>query len=1035
MKKNYKILLCLVILTPLHRYGQQNNQNTNKMKKTFTFLLLFTLFNLMSIAQETGINDFRISSVGTDGTSQDAYNPVIAYNSTDNQYLVVWEDNGIGSEYEIWGQLINAATGAEIGSDFEISDMGTDVSTTFYGKNPSVTYNATDNEFLVVWEGKDETIIDVRYYFESEIFGQRISADGSEIGTNDFVISDIGEVNWEGDAYEPKVVWNSVSNEYLVIFRGDDFGRDGGGTTLSEEFEIFGQRLDNTGNEIGTNDFLISDMYGLKVDGGVDAYFPDVAYNSTNNEYLVVWRSTESLTNLDLEIYAQRLGANGSELGTNDFVISDMGPANDNSFEASAPSIAYNATNNEYLVVWYGDDLGTSGAYEIHGQRLSNAGAELGTNDFRISDMGTSDANSNLSAYYPNIAYASSTNEYFVVWYGDDDTAPLVDGEWEVFGQIIKGSDGSEIGSDVRISDMGVDGDGVYDGKDNSVVFNSTDAELMVVWEGDDAVNGSYEIFGQLFSIAAASAPPTLTTTAASDITATSATLGGDVTSDGGASVTERGVVYSTTDDTPTIGEAGVTKDANGSGTGAFFESIGSLDVNTTYYYNAYATNSEGTSYGIASSFTTLKLSQTITFGALPVKTYGDADFAPGATASSGLTVTYSSSNTAVATIVSGQIHIAGAGSCTIYADQAGNDTYYAASQESQSLTINKATPTVTAWPTAAGITYGDDLSSAALSGGTASVAGSFAYDDNTIIPELGVYNAALTFTPTDAGNYNTVSGNINVTVYNLATVTTIAATELAAKTVTINGIVNANNASTDVTFEYGLTTSYGTTIAAVQSPVEGTTNTDVNADISGLTPNTTYHYRVVGINTVGTSNGDDQTFTTSKYDQVITFAELPDKTTNDPDFDAGATSDLGLDVAYASSNEQVATIVSGLIHIVGAGTTDITASQEGNDTVNVAIPVIQSLTVTQATGLESKEYTEFKMYPNPVRDYLSIDIGNQNVSNVEISIIDISGKIVHSKNYNNTVNTIDVSNYNSGLYFVEVKTANAIQKLKLLIE
>jgi len=532
-----------------------------------------------------------------------------------------------------------------------------------------------------------------------------------------------------------------------------------------------------------------------------------------------------------------------------------------------------------------------------------------------------------------------------------------------------------------------------------------------------------------------AASVPTVTTTAASSISTTSATLGGNVTSDGGAAVTERGVVYSTTDDTPTIGEAGVTKDANGSGTGAFFESIGSLDVNTTYYYNAYATNSEGTSYGIASSFTTLKLSQTITFGALPVKTYGDADFAPGATASSGLTVTYSSSNTAVATIVSGQIHIAGAGSCTIYADQAGNDTYYAASQESQSLTINKATPTVTAWPTAAGITYGDDLSSAALSGGTASVAGSFAYDDNTIIPELGVYNAALTFTPTDAGNYNTVSGNINVTVYNLATVTTIAATELAAKTVTINGIVNANNASTDVTFEYGLTTSYGTTIAAVQSPVEGTTNTDVNADISGLTPNTTYHYRVVGINTVGTSNGDDQTFTTSKYDQVITFAELPDKTTNDPDFDAGATSDLGLDVAYASSNEQVATIVSGLIHIVGAGTTDITASQEGNDTVNVAIPVIQSLTVTQATGLESKEYTEFKMYPNPVRDYLSIDIGNQNVSNVEISIIDISGKIVHSKNYNNTVNTIDVSNYNSGLYFVEVKTANAIQKLKLLIE
>jgi len=58
---------------------------------------------------------------------------------------------------------------------------------------------------------------------------------------------------------------------------------------------------------------------------------------------------------MDLEIYAQRLAANGSELGTNDFVISDMGPANDDSYQATEPSVAYNATNNEYLVVWQGD--------------------------------------------------------------------------------------------------------------------------------------------------------------------------------------------------------------------------------------------------------------------------------------------------------------------------------------------------------------------------------------------------------------------------------------------------------------------------------------------------------------------------------------------------------------------------------------------------------------------------------------------------------------------------------------------------------
>lgn len=68
--------------------------------------------------------------------------------------------------------------------------------------------------------------------------------------------------------------------------------------------------------------------------------------------------------------------------------------------------------------------------------------------------------------------------------------------------------------------------------------------------------------------------------------------------------------------------------------------------------------------------------SQTITFPVLSDRTYGDADFDPGATASSGLTVTYSSSNIEIATIVSNKVHIVAAGTVTIYADQAGDGTW-----------------------------------------------------------------------------------------------------------------------------------------------------------------------------------------------------------------------------------------------------------------------------------------------------------------------------------------------------------------------
>jgi hypothetical protein len=79
---------------------------------------------------------------------------------------------------------------------------------------------------------------------------------------------------------------------------------------------------------------------------------------------------------------------------------------------------------------------------------------------------------------------------------------------------------------------------------------------------------------------------------------------------------------------------------------------------------------------------------QTITLGALPDKVLGDADFNPNATATSGLTVTYSSSNASVATIVNNQIHIVGNGTSTITVSQGGNELYYPASEVSQIFTV-----------------------------------------------------------------------------------------------------------------------------------------------------------------------------------------------------------------------------------------------------------------------------------------------------------------------------------------------------------
>lgn len=78
----------------------------------------------------------------------------------------------------------------------------------------------------------------------------------------------------------------------------------------------------------------------------------------------------------------------------------------------------------------------------------------------------------------------------------------------------------------------------------------------------------------------------------------------------------------------------------------------------------------------------------------------------------------------------------------------------------------------------------------------------------------------------------------------------------------TVNGTVNPTGAATSYYFQYGTTTSYGsqTTTASAGS---GFGPVNVSANLSGLTPNTTYHYRVVATNSNGTSNGADMTFTT----------------------------------------------------------------------------------------------------------------------------------------------------------------------------
>lgn len=382
----------------------------------------------------------------------------------------------------------HAADVIEVGADdFRISDMEVGTSVTL-GTSTAVAYNPDRNEYLVVWSGREGGLTG------TEIYGQRIdAATGKEVGINDFRISDMGAdgapLYYLIAARRPDVVYNPIAREYLVVWYGDDQGGD--------HFQIYGQRLDEKGMEVGPNDFPLSSMGPGIVSPGYSAFDPSVAFNPDANEYLVVWGGTDGdfpAVPIEAEVFGQRLdGSTGAEIGADDFRISEMGPPGNSSYGAGDPYVVYNPARQEYLVVFRAeDDAGAlaEGEFELYGQRLSGAAAaEVGPDDFRITDVG-SDGDTKYAAWGPAVAWNSAADTYLVAWSGDEDLGAVVDYEFEVYGQLLAG-DGAEIGAnDFRISFSGPDGDTAYGASIPAVTYHAARDEFIVVWSGSDDEEG-----------------------------------------------------------------------------------------------------------------------------------------------------------------------------------------------------------------------------------------------------------------------------------------------------------------------------------------------------------------------------------------------------------------------------------------------------------------------------------------------------------------------------------------------------------------
>jgi hypothetical protein len=357
------------------------------------------------------------------------------------------------------------------------------------------------------------------------------------------------------------------------------------------------------------------------------------------------------------------------------------------------------------------------------------------------------------------------------------------------------------------------------------------------------------------------------------------------------------------------------------------------------------ASQSGNSSYAAATSIvqslTVSKAPQTITFGALTNKTYGDAQFLLSATATSGLNVSYQSNNTAVATVSNNIITIVGAGTANITASQSGNNNYAAASNVVQTITVSKANQSIV-FGAIPNKTYSDSffvLPEKASSGLKISY-----QSDNTAVVTISGDTAkivgvgAANITASQSGNNNYVAASNVVQALTVSKANqSIAFGAIPNKTYSDYFFVLPEKATSGLKISYKSDNTSVATISGDTVTIVGVGTANITASQAG---NTNY-----------TAAADIvQTLTVSKANQSIAFEAIPNKTYGDSFFTLPEKATSGLKISYKSDNSSVVTISGDTAKILGVGTANITASQSGNSNYFAASDVTHLLTVNKVT-------------------------------------------------------------------------------------
>ena len=329
---------------------------------------------------------------------------------------------------------------------------------------------------------------------------------------------------------------------------------------------------------------------------------------------------------------------------------------------------------------------------------------------------------------------------------------------------------------------------------------------------------------------------PTVTSSAASSVTDTTATLNGNITDTGGetGSGTQHGFAWGT-NSTLSGGDTATTTLGTYSGTGAFTDTVSSLSSGTTYYFRAYAVNSMGTSTGSILSFTTLDV-PTVTSNAASSVTGTSATLNGNITDTGGENATRRGFTWGtVATLIGGD---------TATTTNVGSYSTGAFSEGVSSLSL--------------GTTYYFR-----------------AYAENSVATSTGTI---LSFTTLD-----------------VPTVATNAASDVTTTSATLNGTISADGG--DSITEHGFAWGTGSTLVGGDT---ATTTLGAGSEgsftdgLSSLDPGTTYYYRAYAVNSAGTTLGSIATFDTTVAAPTISASAATNVDADSADLNGNITSTGG---------------------------------------------------------------------------------------------------------------------------------------------